>query len=177
MQGPEDNAAVRADSVVVHGFAHADAVVQINEEQVELDDAGRFSEIIDLSPGFNTIVVDAETPDGASESATLSVVSLLLPPQPFFLIITEPEDQSSVVHPTIPLVGRTTEGTVVTVNGVAVPVDFSGVFSTTVALEPGPNLIEVRGTSSDGEQLSALVAVIYREAPSVLPAPTPLPSQ
>ena len=177
VQGPEDNAAIRADSVVVHGFARADAVVQVNKERVELDDTGRFSQLIDLSPGFNTIVVDAETPDGASESATLSVISLLLPPQPFFLIITEPEDQSSVVHPTIPLVGRTTAGTVVTVNGVAVPVDISGVFSTTVALEPGPNLIEVRGTSADGEQLNALVAVIYREVPSTLPSPPALPSQ
>ena len=177
VQGPEDNAAVRADSVVVHGFARADAVVQVNEERVELDGTGRFSRLIDLSPGFNTIIVVAETPDGASERATLSVISLLLPPQPFFLIITEPEDQSSVAHPTIPLVGRTTAGTVVTVNGVAVPVDVSGVFSTTVALKPGPNLIEVRGTSADGEQLNALVAVIYREVPSALPSPPALPSQ
>ena len=151
-------------------------MVQVNEERVELDDMGRFSHLVDLSPGFNTIVVDAETPNGASESAVISVISLLLPPQPFFLIVTEPEDQSFAVHSTIPLVGRTTEGTIVTVNGVAVPVDVSGVFHTTITLEPGPNLIEVRGTSADGEELNALVAVIYRETPSTLPMP-PLPSQ
>lgn len=163
VQGPEDNAAVRADSVVVHGFARPDADVQINGKPAELDDTGRFSQLIDLLPGFNTITVEATTPDGASESATLSVISLILPPQPFFLIVTQPEDQSFAAHPTIPLVGRTTAGTVVTVNGVAVPVDISGVFSTTVTLEPGPNVIEVRGTSAEGEEISALVAVIYRE--------------
>ncbi len=162
VRGPEDDSAVRADSVVVHGYAHLDAKVQINDMSVPLDETGRFSQLVDLAPGFNTITVEAEIPDGESEIATISVVSLLLPPQPFFLIITEPLDQTFAVHPTIPLVGRTTAGTVITVNGVAVPVDVSGVFSTTVTLEPGPNIIEVLGTSTDGEELDALVAVIYR---------------
>ena len=162
LRGPEDDSAVRADSVVVHGYAHMDAKVQINDMSVPLDETGRFSQLVDLAPGFNTITVEAEIPDGETESATISVVSLLLPPQPFFLIITEPLDQTFAVHPTIPLVGRTTAGTVITVNGVAVPVDVSGVFSTTITLEPGPNIIEVLGTSTDGEELDALVAVIYR---------------
>ena len=163
LQGPEDNTAVRADSVVVHGYARPDAAVRVNLGPVEVDEGGRFRQVIDLSPGFNTITVDAKTPDGATESASVSVISLILPPQPFFLIVTQPEDQSFVTHPTIPLIGRTTAGTVVTVKGVAVPVDISGVFSTTVTLEPGPNLIEVQGISADGEELNALVAVIYRE--------------
>ena len=163
LQGPEDNTAVRADSVVVHGYARPDAAVQVNREPVEVDEGGRFRQMIDLSPGFNTITVDAKTPDGTTESASVSVISLILPPQPFFLIVTQPEDQSFVTHPTIPLIGRTTAGTVITVKGVAVPVDISGVFSTTITLEPGPNLIEVQGISADGEELNALVAVIYRE--------------
>ena len=162
VRGPEDDSAVRAGSVVVHGYAHMGAAVQINDEPVPLDETGRFSQLVDLASGFNTITVEAETPDGETESATISVVSLLLPPQPFFLIITEPLDQTFAVQPTIPLVGRTTAGTVVTVNGVAVPVDISGVFSTTVTLESGPNIIEVLGTSTEGEELDALVAVIYR---------------
>ena len=162
VRGPEDSAAVRADSVVVHGYAHAEAAVRINDKPVNLDQTGRFSQIIDLSPGVNAITVNATTPEGATETATLSVISLLLPPQPFFLIVTQPEDQSFVPHPTIPLVGRTTDGTVVTVNGVAVPVDISGVFSTTITLDTGPNLIEVQGTSTEGDQISALVAVTYR---------------
>ena len=162
VRGPEDDSAVRADSVVVHGYAHMDAKVQINDMSVPLDETGRFSQLVDLAPGFNTITVEAEIMDGETENATISVVSLLLPPQPFFLIITEPLDQTFAVHPTIPLVGRTTAGTVITVNGVAVPVDVSGVFSTTITLEPGPNIIEVLGTSTDGEELDALVAVIYR---------------
>ena len=177
VRGPEDSTAVRADTVVVHGYARTDATVQINGALTEVDATGRFSQVVDLSPGVNSITVDAESEDGASESATLSVVSLLLPPQPFFLIVTEPEDQSFVTHPTIPLIGRTTAGTVVTIKGVAVPVDVSGVFSATVTLEPGPNLIEVQGTSTEGEELNALVAVIYRPLSPDVPTPPPLPSQ
>ena len=161
VRGPEDSAALRADSVVVHGYARIDTTVQINGKPAELDDTGRFSRVVDLSPGVNSITVDAQSEDGGTETTTLSVVSLLLPPQPFFLIVTE-------------LVGRTTAGTMVTVNGVAVPVDISGVFSTTITLDPGPNLIEVQGTSAEGEELNALVAVIYR---STIPTPPPLPSQ
>ena len=177
IRGPEDRAAVRADSVVVHGYARSDAAVQINGGPVELDDTGRFSQVVDLSPGANTITVNAEAPDGANESAEISVVSLHLPPQPFFLIVTEPEDQSFVTHPIIPLIGRTTAGTAVTIQGVAVPVDISGVFSTTVTLEPGPNIIEVQGTSAEGEELDALVAVIYRVSFTEPPTPPPVPSQ
>ena len=177
VRGPDDHAAVRADTVVVHGYVRADTAVQINGEQANVAETGRFSQVVDLSPGVNTITVNAESEGGATETATLSVVSLLLPPQPFFLIITEPEDQSFVTHPIIPLIGRTTAGTAVTIKGVAVPVDISGVFSTTVTLEPGPNLIEVQGTSPEGEELNALVAVIYRASSSAPPTPPPVPSQ
>ena len=177
MRGPDDHAAVRADRVVVHGYVRPDTAVQINREQADVDETGRFSQVVDLSPGVNTITVNAESEDGATETTSLSVVSLLLPPQPFFLIITEPEDQSFVTHPIIPLIGRTTAGTAVTIQGVAVPVDISGVFSTTVTLEPGPNLIEVQGTSTEGEELNALVAVIYRASFSAPATPPSLPSQ
>ena len=68
VRGPEDDSAVRAGSVVVHGYAHMDAKVQINDKPVPLDETGRFSRLVDLSPGFNTITVEAEIPDGETES-------------------------------------------------------------------------------------------------------------
>ncbi len=162
VRGPTDGAAVRTDGVVVHGFADLDATVQINGQDAELDDAGRFSLMIELSPGVNGIQVEAATPDGDSEMTRLSVISLMLPPQPHFLLVTQPEKQSVSTHPTIPLVGRTTPGTTVSVNGVTVPVDVDGVFSTTVMLETGPNVIVVQGVSVDGTALNEDVPVIYR---------------
>lgn len=162
VRGPADGAAVRADGVVVHGFADRNATVQINGQAAALDKTGRFSLMVELSPGVNGIEVEAETPSGDSVITTISVISLMLPPQPNFLLVTQPEKQSVSKHPTIPLVGRTTPGATVSVNGVTVTVDVDGVFSTTVALETGPNVIVVQGVSMDGTALNEDVPVIYR---------------
>lgn len=159
--GPEDGARIQADVVVVHGFAAIDAQVKVNGQSAAIDEEGRFSREAPLSPGVNAIQVSAESPDGSRAAETLTVISLMLPPQPFFLLITQPESQTVVSRPDLPIIGRTTPGAAVSVNGVSVPVDVSGVFTTTVALEPGANVIDVVG-SDDGETAHEAIAVIYR---------------
>ena len=159
--GPEDGARIQTDVVVVHGFAALDAQVKVNGQPAALDEEGRFSREAPLSPGVNAIHVSAESPDGSRAAETLTVISLMLPPQPFFLLVTQPENQTVVSRPDLPIIGRTTPGAAVSVNGVSVPVDVSGVFTTTVALDPGANVIDVVG-SDDGETARADIAVIYR---------------
>lgn len=163
VRGPPDGATVQTDGVVVHGFAAAaGAQVEVNGQAVELDDEGRFRQAVALSPGVNGIEVTAAAPDGQRANITLTVISLALPPQPFFLLITQPENQSVAAQPSIPLAGRTTPGTVVSVNGIALSVDAAGVFSTTVTLEAGPNIIDVAAIGAEGETLQETIAVIYR---------------
>ncbi len=159
---PMDGDQVQANGVVVHGFAAADADVQVNSQPVQLGENGRFSQEVELSPGVNTILVVAETASGRRVSKALNVISLLLPPQPLFLLVTQPENQSVYTHPDIPIVGRTTPGTVVKVNGVTVPVDAAGVFTTVLTLDPGPNIIDVEALGMEGDALNAVRAVIYR---------------
>jgi len=162
VRGPLNGATVQTDGVVVHGFAAAGAQIEVNGQAVELDDEGRFRQAVGLSPGVNGIDVAAVAPDGQRADLTLTVISLALPPQPFFLLITQPENQSVAAQPSIPLAGRTTPGTVVSVNGVSLSVDAAGVFSTTVTLEAGPNIIDVAATGAGGETLRETIAVIYR---------------
>ena len=162
VRGPLNGATVQTDGVVVHGFAAADAQVEVNGQAVELDDEGRFRQAVGLSPGVNGIDVAAVAADGQRADLTLTVISLALPPQPFFLLITQPENQSVAAQPSIPLAGRTTPGTVVSVNGISLSVDAAGVFSTTVTLEAGPNIIDVAATGAGGETLRETIAVIYR---------------
>lgn len=162
VRGPLNGATVQTDGVVVHGFAAADARVEVNGQAVELDDEGRFRQAVGLSPGVNGIDVAAVAADGQRADLTLTVISLALPPQPFFLLITQPENQSVAAQPSIPLAGRTTPGTVVSVNGISLSVDAAGVFSTTVTLEAGPNIIDVAATGAGGETLRETIAVIYR---------------
>lgn len=162
VRGPLNGATVQTDGVVVHGFAAADAQVEVNGQAVDVDDEGRFRQAVALSPGVNGIEVAAAAPDGQRANITLTVISLALPPQPFFLLITQPENQSVAAQPSIPLAGRTTPGTVVSVNGISLSVDAAGVFSTTVTLEAGPNIIDVAAIGAAGETLNETIAVIYR---------------
>ena len=78
------------------------------------------------------------------------------------MIVSEPNDQSIVSTSPIPVSGRTSFDAVVSVNGVSVSVDELGIFSTTVALEDGPNIIDIVATDPDGDDLSVIIAVIYR---------------
>ena len=79
------------------------------------------------------------------------------------LLVTEPQDQSVVSQENIRLSGRTGPEAIASVNGVSVSVDRVGIFSTVITMEPGPNIIDVVATNDDGQVLSAVVAVIYRE--------------
>ena len=83
---------------------------------------------------------------------------------PFLLLITEPENESVVSAPQLPLTGRTGPNAIVSINGRSAPVDRYGYFFTTVALNEGPNFIDVVATNDDGKTLSQVVAVIYRPA-------------
>ena len=99
---------------------------------------------------------------GKQEITELNVTSLALPPLPFLLLVTEPEDQSIVSEGVIRVSGRTGPEAVTSVNGVSVSVNELGLFSTLVNLEPGPNIIDVVATNFDGEVLDAVLALIYR---------------
>lgn len=161
VKGPENDATVQSDGVIVHGMVSLDASLKIANKSVDLDAAGRFSILVDLKPGFNEIEINASRGDNSRRS-TLRVTSAVLPPQPFFLMVTQPEDQSVVSQSPIMLAGRTSAGSVLSVNGVSVPVDSLGIYSIQITLDAGPNIIDVLATSGDGDVLSAVIAVIYR---------------
>lgn len=154
---------MHSNGVVVHGVASTWATVTVNDQVVELDVDGRFQDVVDLASGLNQIEVLAEDPSNGNRlRETILVTSLVLPPQPFFLLVTQPEDQTIVSLNTILLAGRTVPGAVVSVNGVSVPVDLVGIFATTVTLNAGPNIVDVLATGPGGEVLSTIIAVIYR---------------
>ena len=162
VRGPADGSSVSSDAVVVHGSTSPGATVTINGAAVSVATDGEFRAEVALSPGDNTIEIVAANAFGDRESVVLTVVSLVPPPQPFILVVTEPRDQSIVSEGTIRLSGRTGTDAIVTVEGVGIAVDAVGVFSTTVTLDQGPNVIDVVATDADGRVLSTVIAVIYR---------------
>lgn len=162
--GPLDGATVPGEAVVVYGLTLPGAEIEVNGSAAAVDKNGGFSAETALVPGVNSIEVRAFDGLGNQESTTLSVTSLALPPQPFLLLVTEPQSQSVVNQPILRLSGRTGPNAIASINGVSVNVDLFGSFSTTVTLEPGPNIIDVVATNNDGQVLSTVVAVIYRQA-------------
>lgn len=162
VRAPVDGSHVRGDAVVVHGVATPGATVVINGQATAVDREGRFSAETSISPGANAIEVVATDSQGSRVSSRLTVTSLALPPQPFLLVITEPQDQSIVSGRNLRLSGRTGPEAIASVNGVSVNVDTLGFFSTIVTLEPGPNIIDVVATNNDGRVLSTVIAVIFR---------------
>ena len=159
---PRDGSTVRTDAVVVHGVTSAGAQVVVDGFAAFVGPAGRFQVEVPLAPGINTLRVVATDSKGNRESRDLNVTSLALPPLPFLLLVTEPEDQSIVSEAVVRLSGRTGPEAFTSVNGVSVSVDELGFFSTTVTLEPGPNIIDVVATDLDGKVLSTVLALIYR---------------
>jgi hypothetical protein len=161
MRGPEDGSIVQTDGVIVHGIASKGSQVTVNGISTSLNEDDRFSMLVDLEPGENQINITASS-GSEQTSKTIKITSLVPPPQPFFLLVTQPEDQSITSASQIPLGGRTIPGAVVSVNGVSVPVDPVGIYSTMLSLNEGPNIIDVLATDSAGEVLSTIIAVIYR---------------
>ena len=162
VQGPDDGAIVRNSAVVVFGRTAPGATVTVGTVSIVADRDGRFQLEVRLELGENRIEVVASDGAGRSLSTTRTVTFEVQAPTAFFLLVTEPADQSIVSASRQPLAGRTAAEAIVSVNGVGVEVDEAGAFTTTVTLEPGPNLIEVVGTSPDGRVLSAVLAVIFR---------------
>ena len=163
---PVDGIEVSGDTVVVRGITQSGAAVTINDVPAILEGNGKqgtaFRGSVPLAFGENEIMVVASDNLGNQSTRVLTVKSIAPPPLPFLLVITEPRDLSIVSTGIIRLSGRTGPEAVISVNGVSSPIDLVGNFSTLVVLEPGPNIIDVVSTNSDGQVMSAVAAVIYR---------------
>ena len=163
---PVDGIEISGDTVVVRGITQSGAAVTINDVPAILEGNGKqetaFRGYVPLALGENEIRVVASDNLGNQSTRVLTVKSIAPPPLPFLLVITEPRDLSIVSTGIIRLSGRTGPEAVISVNGVSSPIDLVGNFSTLVVLEPGPNIIDVVSTNSDGQVMSAVAAVIYR---------------
>ncbi|MBA7665027.1 hypothetical protein ES703_73093 [subsurface metagenome] len=83
-------------------------------------------------------------------------------PKPeFFLTVTEPTDNSIINADKVEVMGRTTPGAIVSVNGELADVDGEGNFTMMVVLEEGPNIIEVIASDLEGNEESRTLVIMY----------------
>ena len=165
IESPLDRSIIRVESVTIEGVTSIGASVSVRGRAVAAGEEGRFRLSVPLAPGVNNLDIFAINPDGQRQGRTLTVT--YLPLEPFFLTITQPDEQDrTVTQPSIRLWGRTASDATVAVNGIAIPVDQLGIFSTTITLQPGPNEINVVATSAGGDTLSETIKVIFEETQS-----------
>ena len=89
--------------------------------------------------------ITASEPSGRTKSEQI-VVFMVSPVAALPFSLLYPMDGIEVKEPSILVVGVTSPDVIVGVNGILVEVNARGVFSTTVPLEEGDNLIEVVAT-------------------------------
>jgi len=103
-----------------------------------------------------------ETPEPTVTATTEPTATPTPPPDEFVLQIVEPVEAESFIDvPIMTLTGRTRIDAVITVNDLFVEPDADGVFTAELTLEEGINEIEVVASISTGEELSAVLTVIY----------------
>ena len=165
IESPQDGDIIREESVTIEGVTSLGASVSVRGRAVAAGEGGRFRLRVPLAPGVNVLEIFAINPDGQRRGVTLTVIHL--PEEPFFLTITQPEEEeTTVTQPAMRLWGRTASDATVTVNGIAIPVDPLGIFSTTITLRSGLNVIEVVATSMTDRVLRKTLQVTYEEPPA-----------
>ncbi len=79
----------------------------------------------------------------------------------FSLTVTQPTDESIITTDKAEVIGITTPGAVVSVNGELAEVDEGGNFTMMVVLEEGPNIIEVIASDLEGNEESHTLVIVY----------------
>jgi glucose/arabinose dehydrogenase len=106
----------------------------------------------------------AEAPDPtATPTATSAPEPTATPtvPEQLTLQVLTPADESVVSDPSVLVSGTTSPDAVLSVNGISVPVSADGTFEAGLALDIGPNVIEVVASDLTGAEESQTLAVIY----------------
>ena len=127
---------------------------------MEVDTEGTFSQDISLEPGANTIEVVATDFLGQTTFETL-VVFAVTPTAALPFSLFYPQDGSAVSQPTVELTGGTLPYAVVGINGIPVDINALGIFSQTLSLDEGANLIEVVAADFEDNLRFETVVVFY----------------
>jgi hypothetical protein len=154
-----NGAGVETGAVRVMGITSG-TLVNINGLPLRVSSSGVFQHDLSLEGGVNLIEVTAANPSGQTTSQQLAVFFISSTAGlPFTLLY--PSDGLQVAEPTVSIVGVTWPDAVVGVNETPVEVNARGIFSTTMELDEGSNLIEVVAADLQGNVRFQTLAVFY----------------
>lgn len=116
-------------------------------------------------PEPENVVAADPTPTSVPASSETSPVLAGTPDpeavgQRVFLDLTGIENESVVEASEVTIVGATTPDALVSINGQSVEVELNGSFSVDLALDPGPNFIEIVSSNLRGQETSRVISVV-----------------
>jgi len=155
---PEDGAELTESSVTVSGtVSDPEAAVTINDEEVEVAEAGSFTADVELTYGENTITVTAIMEE--QQVRTIITVSRVLA-----VGITSLQDGAELAESPVTVSGIVSDAeATVTVNDEEVEIAEDASFSTQVELTEGENIITVVAVLGE-QEVSDSITVTYTPA-------------
>ncbi len=154
-----DGAGVEAGAIRVMGMTSA-PLVDINGISVSVATDGRFQHDLVLVVGENRIEITASEHSGRAQSQQLEVFLVTTTAGlPFTLLY--PSDGIEVSEAIVDVVGVSRPDAAIGVNGVPAEINALGIFSASLILEEGDNLIEVVAVDLEGHVRFQTVVVFY----------------
>lgn len=151
--------------LVLQGLTDVGASVTVDGEAAIVGPDGGWTAEVTLSEGANALLVEAEDTLGNLASQTVSVTLDTTPPS---LVITSPEDGTTVSEPSVTITGTTEAGAAVYVNGVLAS-DGTSSWSATVVLAEGDNTVTVTAEDALGNSATETLSVTYEPPEYVVP--------
>lgn len=156
---PTQGAGLEVGAIRVLGLTKANAKVTVNGIPTDVASDGSFTKDLILGEGLNT--VEATAVDSSGQQVSENLVVLYVPrPEGVPLSILFPQGLE-VSDPDMTIMGATRADAVVGVNGIPVEVNSFGIFTASVVLEQGTNLIEVVAADLDENVNFQSVVVFY----------------
>ena len=116
-----------------------------------------------LASLFSALVTGCAQPvppkDTLAPPQAIPVPSPETSPTGFYLAVTQPVDGGIVNVDKVEVRGSTSPGAVVSVNDEIALADTQGVFTVTISLEEGPNIIEVIASDEEGNEATTSLVV------------------
>ncbi len=108
-----------------------------------------------ITPPPPTIIIPAIPP-------TLAVATTPTPSSLFIITIDAPREGETVRATPLTVSGQTAPNAVVSANDAVAIADAQGRFTLTVPLDLGPNVLEIIASKTSGEQVFAILTVLYQ---------------
>jgi len=147
------------EDLVINGVTEPGILVTCGSSMTTSNSKGQFTLKVKLTPGLNTLKVQALDSAGNKGEVTISITLDVSPP--FLKLDSSLSSWMEVYTETLEVKGEVEVGANLTINGVSVSYDSQGKFSYTVRLQEGNNSIQIVAVDKAGNSNSIYLPVKY----------------